>query len=182
MCGITALIRKPTWLMYWSIVSGPRSIRTKRVCTPSVEWDMPFALLNRLQRSFSFRLNLWYALIFTTGTAGLLLLAYYLLVSAIQAKDEEFILARLKEYAAIYQAGGANALRNWAMREQASSEEQSFFVRLRTPVRTVVAIRVPQEWGSFREPEENALDRRRYFVVDRIPKDARKDFALARAT
>jgi hypothetical protein len=68
------------------------------------------------------------------------------------------------------------------MREQAPSEEKSFFVRLRTPWRTVTAIRVPQEWVTFRDPDDNLPDQRRSFAVDRIPKDASKDFVLARAT
>jgi signal transduction histidine kinase len=73
-------------------------------------------------------------------------------------------------------------LRNWALREQAPSDEKSFFVRLRTPLRTVTAIRVPEEWVTFREPQENSLDQRRSFEVDRVPKDAQKDFAIAHAT
>src|SRR6185369_3841592 len=47
---------------------------------------------------------------------------------------------------------------------------------------TVTAIRVPEEWVTFREPQENSLDQRRSFEVDRVPKDAQKDFAIAHAT
>jgi signal transduction histidine kinase len=41
---------------------------------------------------------------------------------------------------------------------------------------------VPQEWVTFREPHDEFPGQRRSFAVDRIPKDASKDFVLARAT
>ena len=53
-----------------------------------------------LLRSFAFRLSLWYALIFTISTAALLVLVYYLVAHEFQGKDQEIILAKLKEYAA----------------------------------------------------------------------------------
>jgi len=106
---------------------------------------MSSGLLDYFRRSFSLRLNLFYALVFALSTAGLLTLVYYLLGQALERKESEVILARLKEYAAIYAAGGPVALRNWALRDNAPAEEKSFFVRLITRRGTVTAIRVPDE-------------------------------------
>jgi len=67
--------------------------------------------LNNLLRNFTFRLSLWYAFIFVLSTTVLLALVYYLVSSAFQHKDEEVLLAQLKEYATVYQAQGPEALR-----------------------------------------------------------------------
>jgi len=143
---------------------------------------MFFALLKRLRSSFSVRLNLWYALIFVASNAGLFALVYYLLAAAIENKEREIVLARLKEYAAIYQAGGAGTLRSWAQRENASPEERSFFVRVVKGRSSVTAIRVPEEWVTYKDAEPGTWGSRRPFEVNRVPKDAEKDFVIAYAT
>jgi len=138
---------------------------------------MSYDLLRRLRGSFVFRLSLWYALIFAASTAALFVLAYFLVAREFQLKDREIILARLREYAAVYQAGGAAALKMRASSENNPADEKSFYVNLITPQLTVPII-VPDEWGEFRlEPGRVGLWRQ--FEINRIPKDARKDFALA---
>jgi signal transduction histidine kinase len=138
---------------------------------------MSYDLLRRLRGSFVFRLSLWYALIFAASTAALFVLAYFLVARVFQLKDREIILARLREYAAVYQAGGAAALKRRASSENNPADEKSFYVNLITPQLTVPII-VPDEWGEFRlEPGSVGLWRQ--FEINRIPKDARKDFALA---
>src|ERR1017187_6071523 len=87
---------------------GPKWTRTRRGCKPCAGWVM---FLNNLLRNFAFRLSLWYALIFVLCTAVLLALVYYLVGSAFQRKDQEIILAQLKQYATLYQAAGPEALR-----------------------------------------------------------------------
>ncbi|MBI3191556.1 MAG: HAMP domain-containing protein, partial [Pedosphaera parvula] len=142
---------------------------------------MSFGLCEHFRRSFSFRLNLWYAFVFALSTAGLFVLVYYLLGQAIERKESEVILARLKEYAAIYAAGGSGALRNWAMRDGASAEEKSFFVRLITSRGTVTAIRVPAEWVTYSAPVPGFFGYQRSFQIDRIPRDTEKDLAIAQS-
>ncbi len=71
---------------------------------------------HKLLRSFAFRLSLWYALIFSVSAGVLLVLVYYLVASALQHKEQEVILTRLKDYAAVYIAGGENALKQIAPR------------------------------------------------------------------
>jgi len=72
-------------------------------------------LLEQLRRNTGVRLSLWFALIFALSAAALLALVYYLVEQDFERKDQEVILARLKEYAAVYQAGGAEALRRRAV-------------------------------------------------------------------
>ena len=138
---------------------------------------MFFDLIKRLRGNFVFRLSLCYPLIFTASTAGLFVLIYFLVEQEFERKDREVILARLKEYAAVYQAGGADALRRRAISENNPADEKSFYVNLITP-QVDVPIIIPNEWGEFRlEPGRIGLWRQ--FEINRIPKDAQKDFALA---
>src|ERR1043165_10169675 len=77
-----------------------------------------------LRRNIGVRLSLWYAFFFTLSSFALLTLAYYLLTAAINSKDNEVLEARLKEVAALYEAGGVNALRNW-VRNQSQQVQQT---------------------------------------------------------
>ncbi len=107
---------------------------------------MSYGLLDRLWRNIAVRLSLWYALIFALSAAALLGLVYYLVGREFERKDQEVILARLKEYATVYQAGGAQALRQRALQENRPGDEKAFYVNLITP-QVVLPIIVPDEWG-----------------------------------
>ena len=52
--------------------------------------------LNRLGRAFSFRLNLWYASIFTLSACALYFFLYVLLAVAMGNKDREVIESQMK--------------------------------------------------------------------------------------
>jgi heavy metal sensor kinase len=129
-------------------------------------------------RSFSFRLSLWYALIFALSAGVLLALVYYLVAGALQRKEQEVILARLKEYAAVYIAGGDGALKRIAIEENNPSDERSFYVNLITK-RLSNPILVPEGWLGFKIlPGHLEVQQ---FEINRVPKNAEKDFAFARA-
>src|SRR5580765_5447699 len=111
---------------------------------------MSSGLLNPLRRNIGFKLSLWYALIFLLSSGLLFMVAYYLLAAAIGRKDREVLDARLKEAAAVYQAGGVGGLRNW-VRVQPTEFQNSLFVRLVGPFDMVNYISVPPDWVSFRD-------------------------------
>src|SRR6266516_2786924 len=140
---------------------------------------MSFDLLRRLRRNFSVRLNVWYALIFTASSAALCVLVYYLLAAAIEGKDREVIEARLKEYSAVYQAGGLSALQRWVHREGIPPTERSLFVRLVNVWNTVTLAKVPDDWVTFKDAEMGLEGYRRQVGVLRVPKDEERDFAIA---
>ncbi len=129
-------------------------------------------------RGFAFRLSLWYALIFCISAGALLLLVYYLVAGALQRKDQEIILSRLKEYAAVYVAGGAPTLQSVATQENNPSDERSFYVNL-VSKRYVNPIVIPQGWLGFKVTP-GYLEVRE-FEINRIPKNAERDFTLAGA-
>ena len=138
---------------------------------------MLFDLINRLGRNFAFRLSLWHALIFTVSTTAIFALAYYLVAQEFERKDKEIILARLKEYATVYQAGGANELKRRVVQENNPSDAKSFYVNLISP-EILAPIIVPNAWGGFRV-ERSTSGLWRQLEINRIPQDAQRDFALA---
>src|SRR3954466_2354728 len=98
--------------------------------------------LNRIKNfhhTLSFRLSLWYALIFTVSAAILFLISYFLLSASIERKDREIVEARAREYAAIYQSIGVTGLRNWLSGKE-STQPQKLFVRIVSPINTVLFI------------------------------------------
>ena len=135
--------------------------------------------LDHLGRKFSFRLNLWYTSIFTLSACALFLLLYVLLSAAIGRKDREVIEAHLKEYAAIYESGGARALNNWLYNTQNAKGQKPFFVRVVSPRNTEVLLVAPEEWIAFdpRGVDIGGLQFHQAWI--RIPKDAERDFTLA---
>jgi signal transduction histidine kinase len=135
--------------------------------------------LERLARSFTFRLSLGYGALFTVCAAILFGLLYLLLSSTLQSKDQEVIEARLRECAAVYENGGLAALQNLVQRNGNSDNVKSFFVRLAGQHGTVLLLLVPDDWVQF---DTAALD----FGGDlsrliwlRIPKDEERDFTVA---
>ena len=131
-----------------------------------------------LLRSFAFRLSLWYALIFIVSTSALLVLVYYLVALEFHGKDREIILSKLKQYAAVYQAGGAGALSATAVQENNPSDERSFYVNLIAP-HFSRPIMVPDEWLGFKlKPAGLEL---RQFQINQVPKNAEKDYVFAKA-
>lgn len=133
----------------------------------------------RLARSFTFRLSLGYAALFTLSAVILFGLLYLLLASTLQSKDHEIIEARLRECAAVYDNGGLGALQDLVQRSRDSDKDKSFFVRLAGQRGSVLLLAVPDDWVQF---DTSALDRGgdlSRLVWLRIPKDEERDFTVA---
>lgn len=97
-----------------------------------------------LLRSFGFRLNLWYSTLFTVTTL-LALGGFYLVADRLlELKDREVIEARLSEFTALYQRGGARAIER-AIKERGTGEGR-FFVRLVGRGNNILFADVPREW------------------------------------
>jgi signal transduction histidine kinase len=128
-----------------------------------------------LLRSFAFRLSLWYALLFVVSTSLVLVLVYYLVALEFQIKDKEIIVAKYKEYAAIYLTRGADGLAAVASQENNPADDKSFYVNLVSPHFTRPII-VPDEWLGFRL-QPGSLELRQF---TRVPKNAERDFAYVK--
>jgi len=134
------------------------------------------ALLDPLRRNIGVRLSLWYAFVFALSNLALFVFAYYLLAAAIGSKDREVLQARLKEVAALYEAGGVNALERWA-RGQSSEGSGTLLVRVVNAFGQQVWLSVPPGWASVQDVPgwEGYLQQ----VFVRIPLGALRDFTLA---
>src|SRR5437870_1144503 len=141
---------------------------------------MSSGLFDPLRRNIGVRLSLWYALVFTLSTVALLTLAYYLVAAALSSKDRELLEARLKEAAALYQAGGSSALKNW-MASQPPEVQQSLFVRLLDVFNQEVLLLIPKDWVAYREVPLGWEGYRRKVPFIRIPQSAERDFTLGSA-
>jgi len=129
-------------------------------------------------RSLGLRLNLWYAFIFGLSSLALFAMLYYFLSAAIKRGDQEVIEARLKEYSAIYQAGGTRALERALYRDQESTKQKSFWVRLVSLADEINLLWAPPDWISFQDVGRDWTGYRHQVGVLRIPKDAEKDFII----
>jgi signal transduction histidine kinase len=140
---------------------------------------MSFDLIKAARRNVGVRLGLWYAFIFGCSAVGLLVLAYYLLAAAMGKKDQELIQARLREYAAVYSAGGLRGLRNTLQDEQGN--QKTYFVRVANTWNDVVLENVPDDWKTYQDIPTGIQGYRLRVGMLRIPSDAARDFLIASA-
>jgi signal transduction histidine kinase len=137
-------------------------------------------LLNRIQRTISFQLNIWYVSIFCLSGIALFWLSYLLLSLTITKKDREIVEAQVKEYAAVYESGGQYALRNWISRKQREQGENPYFVQLVNNRQSVLFAHVPEEWIDFKKNASGLSWQRQHQMYLRIPipKNKERDFTI----
>jgi signal transduction histidine kinase len=130
-------------------------------------------------RSFTVRLSLWYALIFTLSAGVLFVLLYYLLAAALERKDHEVIETRLKACAAIYENGGLAALQEFVQRSAEAERTRTFFVRVASPAGNAFLLNVPKDWVQFDAAALQPGGDPSHLVWLRIPKDEESDVTVA---
>src|SRR5436190_23955975 len=104
--------------------------------------------IERSGRSFSLRLNLWYAAFFIFGCFALFLLAYFVLALFIQQKEREVLRAKLEEYRAWYENGGLAALSENFVNSR-RRDKDAFFVGVAGPGNNAVFASIPDDWREF---------------------------------
>jgi signal transduction histidine kinase len=128
-----------------------------------------------LFRTFSFRLNLWYSAIFTLSVLAVVATLYGLMSLTIARKDREVVEARTEEFAAIFRTGGLPGLQRYV----AAQKALGYFVRVTSAFNQKILVAVPEDWIQVRIEESDLFGTRKQPYV-RVPKDAEKDFTLAR--
>jgi signal transduction histidine kinase len=128
-------------------------------------------------RTFAFRLNLWYTLIFSASAAGLFAGVYALLSVAIDRSDREVVQARASEFAAVYNTRGLEGLRHYLRPLETNPGTERFFIQVVTRIGTFPLI-VPPEWISVVE-RELAPGIRAEVPYLRIPSSAERDLVVA---
>ena len=140
---------------------------------------MSWKRLSDFTRTLSFRLNLWHAAIFLVSAVLLFTLIYFLLGRAIDRKDRDVIQARLREYLAVYENGGAPALHDWTSRINEARRQQMFFVRVAGLDQTILLLVMPQDWFARDLTLVDGGAALRAEAWMRIPRDADVDLTVA---
>ena len=128
-------------------------------------------------RTFGFRLNLWYALIFTASAAALFVVIYWLIMVTIDRKDREVVQAQLSEFAAVYNTRGVEGLRRHLAPLVNSPGRQTFFIRVVSPFGTYPILIVPQEWITV-DVKELAPGIREETAYLRKPRNSERDLTF----
>jgi|SRR5665213_1474805 len=132
-----------------------------------------------LFRSFTVRLSLWYAAIFTLSAGVLFILLYVLLAAALERNDREIIETRLRADAAVYDSGGLAALQDFVERGREADKNRSFFVRVAGLTGTVLLMNVPDNWVQFDAAALQPGGNPSHLVWLRIPRDEESDLIVA---
>ncbi|MGC9196735.1 MAG: sensor histidine kinase [Syntrophobacteraceae bacterium] len=105
---------------------------------------MVLASLSRMRRSVSFRIAVWYSIIFPLSSFLVIGIFYFLLSSYVNHKDRQILHAKLDEYASRYNEGGIPALARAIREDRQKDKRVSFFVRLSGHDNATVFLSVPK--------------------------------------
>src|SRR5512141_1002592 len=104
---------------------------------------------DRLRHALSFRLALWYAVVFVASSTALIALTYVLLAASLRRYDREMIQSTLVQYATAYARGGVAALDREIRTSQVGAAPGPFFVRTIGAQRDVIFLSMPEAWRRF---------------------------------
>jgi signal transduction histidine kinase len=120
---------------------------------------MSFRSLKRLRKTLSFRLTVWYSVLFILSYLVLFGLAYVQLAVALRQRDRESIHLKLQELAAYYQAEGLNGLQNGLALQERLQQTRPFFIRFATASNATLLVKIPGEGVDFdwKQLEQRAI-------------------------
>ena len=104
--------------------------------------------LRGLRGAFSFRLGLWYGLLFLAGGALLLAVTYALLATSLRERDRELVAAALEQYVGQYRRGGLPALSDAVSMDRLEGRTEGLVVRLTGPGGQAVFASFPGSWEA----------------------------------
>ena len=104
---------------------------------------------DRLRHALSFRLALWYAVVFVASSTALIAITYLLLAASLRRYDREMIQTTLVQYATAYARGGAEGLDREIRTSRVGAAPGPFFVRTIGAQRDVIFLSMPEAWRRF---------------------------------
>jgi signal transduction histidine kinase len=102
----------------------------------------------RAGRSFSLRLNLYYAAFFILGCSALFVVAYLVLATSLQQQEKELLRERLRQYRTWYEVGGPNGLQANFINSR-GGDRNAFLVRLVNRFNNALFVSTPGEQASL---------------------------------
>jgi methyl-accepting chemotaxis protein len=135
--------------------------------------------LKSLLHSFTLRLSLAAAALFTLSAAVLFVLLYLLLTTTVEHKDREIIEARLNECGAVYENLGLTGLKQLVDRDAGPDKGKAFMVRVTGNSGSALMMAVPPDWlaSDLAVLPTSGTDTHPGWL--RIPKDEEKDITVA---
>jgi signal transduction histidine kinase len=103
----------------------------------------------RLRHALSFRLALWYAVVFVASSTALIAITYLLLAASLRRYDREMIQTTLVQYATAYARGGVVGLDREIRTSRVGAAPGPFFVRTIGAQRDVIFLSMPEAWRRF---------------------------------
>jgi heavy metal sensor kinase len=97
----------------------------------------------------TFRLTLWYLVVFSALSVAVFLIVYFSLALRLQAQTDQEILDKSKEFAALYRDHGVPALQAEFSREAASQGTRQVFFRLLSGEGKVLAASDLSRWAGL---------------------------------
>lgn len=91
---------------------------------------MPFARMIKLPRTLSFRLTLWYGIIFSLSSCMAFLFFYVLITTNLRQRLDSRLSDKISEFEAIYNLQGLEKVKTAALIESQAAGEKKIFFRL----------------------------------------------------
>lgn len=91
---------------------------------------MPFARMVKLPRTLSFRLTLWYGIIFSLLSCMAFLFFYVLITTHLRQRLDSHLSDKISEFEAIYNLQGIEEVKSAALIESQAAGEKKIFFRL----------------------------------------------------
>ena len=105
--------------------------------------------LDRLRYAFSFRLALWYGVLFVASASALVGLTYLLLARSLEASDHQVIQSTLERYATEYQSAGLAGLNRAIGVDRMAGRHERLFVRVVGRSAEAIFFNIPVGWQDF---------------------------------
>ncbi|MCU0575631.1 MAG: HAMP domain-containing histidine kinase [Desulfobacterota bacterium] len=100
----------------------------------------------RLFKTVSSRLALWYAVLFTTASLFSFMAIYFMLSSILMERENDELVAELREFGMLYHASGMEMLRPVIIHEAESEGVNRVFIRITNRDNMVVAASDMRNW------------------------------------
>ncbi len=111
---------------------------------PRVEQVMFLKSLSRMRRSVSFRIALWFSIVFPLSSFLVIGIFYFLLSSYANHKDRQILHAKLDEYVSQYTEGGVRSLDRAIQKDRGKDKRVTFFVRIAGKDNATLFLNVPK--------------------------------------
>ncbi len=125
----------------------------KRIYKLSEASAMFSGLNSRLFKKISFRLTIFYALLFVVSSFLIFTLNYFLLDQSLKSRDHGLLSTKLKEYAYVYSKGGLDELKNHLVEETKGDEDSQILVRVESSVGKTLFLHMSEKMKNLPSEE-----------------------------